>query len=174
MMALGSAPEGYLPRAIDLARQSRENGNHPFGSLLVDASGRVVLEAENMVVTAHDVTGHAELNLARAASVQFDAAGLQGATLYTSTEPCAMCSGAIYWSGIGRVVYALGSETLTTIVNDVAETSMLALSCREVFARGGRNVDVSGPHLTDEAAAVHEGSGADTSKGRVPTVGVSA
>ena len=155
-MALGSTHEGYLLRAIELARQARENGNHPFGSILVDASGRVVLEAENTVVTGRDVTGHAELNLVQAASMQFDAALLRDATLYASTEPCAMCSGAIFWSGIGRVVYALGSDTLTAIVKD-AGAPTLALSCREVFARGGRSIEVSGPHLTEQAAAVHEG-----------------
>lgn len=67
-------------------------------------------EAENTVVTEHDVTGHAELNLVRRASMRFEVETLEGVTLYTSTEPCAMCSSAIYWSGIGRVVYALGSE----------------------------------------------------------------
>ena len=156
-MSLPSADEGHLLRAIELARVSREQGNHPFGSLLVDASGDVVLEAENTVVTRRDATGHAELNLVRAASMQFDVEMLRTSTLYTSTEPCAMCSSAIYWSGIGRVVYALGSEQLIGIVNDVSGDSTLALSCREVFARGGRSTDVSGPHLTEEAAAVHEG-----------------
>jgi tRNA(Arg) A34 adenosine deaminase TadA len=155
-MGLGSGHEGYLLRAIELAQRSRENGNHPFGSVLVDASGRIVLEAENTVVTGRDVTGHAELNLVRAASMRFDVAILQGAALYASTEPCAMCSGAIYWSGIGRVVYALSSETLTAMVKG-AEASTLALSCREVLAHGGRSVEVSGPHLTEQAAAVHEG-----------------
>lgn len=156
-MSLESADEGLLLRAIEIAEQSREKGNHPFGSLLVDSSGRVLLEAENTVVTGHDVTGHAELNLVRTASIQFDVAALQSSTLYTSTEPCAMCSSAIYWSGIGRVVYALGSEQLMAIVNDVSGSATLALSCREVFARGGRSIDVSGPHLTEQAAAVHEG-----------------
>jgi tRNA(Arg) A34 adenosine deaminase TadA len=156
-MSLPSADEGHLLRAIELARVSREQGNHPFGSLLVDASGDVVLEAENTVVTRRDATGHAELNLVRAASMQFDVETLRASTLYTSTEPCGMCSSAIYWSGIGRVVYALGSEQLIGIVNDVSGDSTLALSCREVFARGGRSTDVSGPHLTEEAAAVHEG-----------------
>ena len=122
----------------------------------MDGAGSVVLEAENTVVTGRDVTGHAELNLVRAASAQFDVAVLEGATLYASTEPCAMCSGAIYWSGIGRVVYALGSETLTAMVGD-AGASTLALSCRDVLAHGGRSVEVSGPHLTERAAAVHEG-----------------
>jgi tRNA(Arg) A34 adenosine deaminase TadA len=156
-MALRPEDERHLLRAIELARLSRVKGNHPFGSLLVDASGQVVLEAENSVVADRDVTGHAELNLVRAASAQLDVVTVKGSTLYASTEPCAMCAGAIYWSGIGRVVYALGSEELTAIVKDVTGASALALSCREVFARGGREVDVSGPHLADEAAAVHHG-----------------
>jgi tRNA(Arg) A34 adenosine deaminase TadA len=156
-MALQSEDERHLRRAIELARLARANGNHPFGSLLVDVSGRVVLEAENSVVTEHDVTGHAELNLVRTAGAQLDVVTLEGSTLYTSTEPCAMCSGAIFWAGVGRVVYALGSEELTAIVKDVPGVPTLAISCREVFARGGRAVDVSGPHLSEEAAAVHQG-----------------
>jgi tRNA(Arg) A34 adenosine deaminase TadA len=156
-MSLGSVDEGHLLRAIELARRSREKGNHPFGSVLVDTSGNVVLEAENTVVTGHDVTGHAELNLVRAASKGFDVEALRRSTLYTSTEPCAMCSGAIYWSGIGRVVYALSSEQLMGIVKDDSGSSTLALSCREVFARGGRNIEVSGPHIAEQAATVQEG-----------------
>jgi tRNA(Arg) A34 adenosine deaminase TadA len=93
----------------------------------------------------------------RTASMQFDHEALGQFTLYTSTEPCAMCSGAIYWSGIGRVVYALSSEQLMGIVKDDSGSFTLALSCREVFARGGRTVDVSGPHLTEQAAPVHQG-----------------
>lgn len=155
-MALQPEDERHLRRAIELARLARASGNHPFGSLLVDASGRVVLEAKNSVVTGHDVTGHAELNLVRAASAQLDLLTLERATLYTSTEPCAMCSGAIFWSGIGRVVYALGSEELIAIVKDATGGYTLALSCREVFARCGREVNVSGPHLADEAGAVHQ------------------
>ena len=156
-MALDHADEVHLLRAIELASLSRAKGNHPFGSLLVDPSGRVVLEAENTVVTDHDVTGHAELNLVRRASIQFDFEALAGVTLYTSTEPCAMCSSAIYWSGIGRVIYALSSEGLMAIVNDVSGSGTLALSCREVLARGGRSVEVSGPHLEEQASPVHEG-----------------
>jgi len=68
-----------------------------------------------------------------------------------------MCAGAIYWTGIGRVVYALSSETLQAIVNDEQGDSTLALSCRELFARGGRNVEVHGPILEDQAREVHQG-----------------
>jgi tRNA(Arg) A34 adenosine deaminase TadA len=126
------------------------------GSLLVDSEGEVVLEAANTAVAGGDLLGHAELNLARAACSQFGRDFLQGCTLYTSTEPCAMCAGAIYWSGIGRVVYALSSETLEAIVNDEEGESRLALRCREVFASGGRSVQVEGPLLEDRAREVHQ------------------
>jgi tRNA(Arg) A34 adenosine deaminase TadA len=155
-MARESADEAHLLRTIELAHLSRANGNHPFGSLLVDASGRVVLEAENTALT-EDFTGHAELNVVRAACKQFDFETLEAATLYSSTEPCVMCSGAIYWSGIGRVVYALGADTMMTFVNDVSGSATLALPCREIFAQGGRSVEVSGPHLVEQAGAVHAG-----------------
>lgn len=157
VVALAPADQRHLVTTIGLAWRSREKGNHPFGSVLVDARGDVVLEAENTVVTEGNPTNHAELNLVRAASAQLAFDELRTTTLYASTEPCAMCSGAIYWSGIGRVVYGLSAERLATIVDDASGESELALSCRDVFARGGRHIDVSGPHLIEEATAVHEG-----------------
>jgi tRNA(Arg) A34 adenosine deaminase TadA len=147
----------HLTRAIELAAAARERGNHPFGSLLVDGDGTVVLEAENTVVTARDCTAHAEQNLVRAAVARLEPDQLAGCTLYTSTEPCAMCAGAIFWSGIGRVVFALSSAMLGEIVQDPTGAYTLAMSCREVFERGGRTVDVQGPLIEDEARIVHEG-----------------
>ena len=81
------ADERHLSRAIEIARQAREAGNHPFGALLVDAGGDVVLEAENTVTTGNDCTNHAELNLVRAAGSRLDPESLAGCTLYASTEP---------------------------------------------------------------------------------------
>ncbi len=144
-----------LRRAIDVARQAREHGNHPFGALLADEQGHVLLEAENTVNTAHDCTGHAELNLMRLASRQYSAEVLVHCTLYSSTEPCPMCAGSIFWGGVGRVVYALGEEGLYAMTGDSPDK--LLLSCREVFARGGRPIEVLGPALEDEARHVHEG-----------------
>jgi tRNA(Arg) A34 adenosine deaminase TadA len=154
-MAGRQEDERLLLAAIELARRSREKGNHPFGSLLVDATGRVLIEAENTAVAGGDWLGHAELNLVRDACAKFGPAFLSSCTLYTSTEPCVMCSGAIYWSGIGRVVYALGSDTLEAIVNDQEGDATLALRCRDVFARGGRTVEVEGPMVEDRAREVH-------------------
>jgi tRNA(Arg) A34 adenosine deaminase TadA len=146
-----------LHRAIEVARQAREHGNHPFGAILVDVHGSILIEAENSVITDRDCTGHAELNLMRMASRQFDRSILKDCTLYTSTEPCAMCAGSIFWSGVGRVVYGLSEMGLLDIVGDSAPDSFLALPCREVFAHGHRSIEVSGPLLEDEARSVHDG-----------------
>lgn len=67
-----------------------------------------------------------------------------------------MCAGAIYWAGIGRVVYGLSEHRLKAITGAHAENPTLDLPCRTVFAAGQRHVDVTGPLLEDEAAAIHE------------------
>ncbi|MET0859788.1 MAG: nucleoside deaminase [Microbacterium sp.] len=146
----------HLLHAIALARQARERGDHPFGAIVVAADGTVV-EGLNSVVTQGDPTGHAETNLVRLAAAALGAQQLSTATLYTSTEPCAMCAGAIYWSGIGRVVYALGEDELIRMVDTQEGIPTLALPSREVFARGGRAVEVIGPVDLPEAVAVHRG-----------------
>jgi tRNA(Arg) A34 adenosine deaminase TadA len=147
----------HLRLTIAVAAQARAHGNHPFGAVLADAQGRVLLQAENTVITDRDATGHAETNLVRLATQEFSPEELARCTLYASTEPCAMCAGAIHWSCIGRVVYALGEPELYAIVGPSPEH--LLLSCREVFARSGRPVEVIGPVtiLDEEARAVHEG-----------------
>ena len=145
----------HLRTAIEIAWRAREHGNHPFGAVLVDDQNQVVLQAENTVVTERDCTGHAETNLMRQASQRFWPEQLATCTLYTSTEPCAMCAGAIYWGKVGRVVYALSEVDLYTIVGPSPD--QLHLPCREVFARSQRSIEVLGPALEAEAKAVHAG-----------------
>ena len=111
---LDTADLAHLRRAIELSASARAHGNHPFGALLVTANGRVI-EAENTVLTDRDVTAHAETVLVRRAWQQVDAADVAASTLFTSCEPCAMCCGAIFWAGIGRVVYALSGTGLIAI-----------------------------------------------------------
>jgi len=145
----------HLRRAVAVSFDAREHGNHPFGAVLVDATGVVALEAENTVTTGHDVTNHAELNLVRLACASIAYADLTRHTLYTSCEPCAMCAGAIYWAAIGRVVYALSEEGLLGLTGDHPDNSTLMHPCRQVFAAGSRVTEVTGPLIEDEAAAAH-------------------
>jgi tRNA(Arg) A34 adenosine deaminase TadA len=146
----------HLKAAISVAWHARENGNHPFGAVLVDENNRVVLQAENTVLTGRDSTGHAETNLVRLATQQFSPEELERCTLYSSTEPCATCAGAIYWSHIGRVVYALSEIDFYDVIGPSPEH--LLLPCREVLAHGKRHIEVYGPvsSLRVEARAVHK------------------
>ena len=155
MTDLTPLDETLLRRAIAISISSVAHGNHPFGALLADGS-EVVLEAENTVTTTGDVTAHAETNLVRLAG-RFSLLQLRSFTLYTSCEPCAMCAGAIYWAGIGRVVYALSEHDLLPLTGDHPDNPTLSLPSREVFARGQRTVAVAGPALEDEAREPHIG-----------------
>ena len=113
-------------RAIAVAARARANGNHPFGALLAGPDGKVLAEAENQVVSERDPTRHAELVLVSDVARRWSSDVLAGSTLYTSTEPCAMCAGAIYWAGIRQSTQAKpflsvalagrSSSRLTTIV----------------------------------------------------------
>jgi len=147
--------EKFLRRSFDVAKRAYANGNHPFGSILVSAAGDVLLEVENGFLPDRDMTGHAERLLATLACTQFAAELLRGSTLYASAEPCAMCAGAIYWAGIGRVIYGLSERRLKAITGAHAENPTLDLPCRTVFAAGQRRVEVIGPLLEGEAAALH-------------------
>ncbi len=107
--------ERLLRRAIELSAEAMANGNPPFGSLLAGPDGTVLAEERNTSVTDSDITAHPELKLARWAAAELDRATAAGTTMYTSCQPCGMCTGAIERSGLGQVVYALSAEQLTAL-----------------------------------------------------------
>lgn len=144
----------FLRRAFAVARRSRERGNYPFGALLVSGDGEVLMEAENTVVSGEDCTGHAEVNLMREAGRRFDPAILSRSVVYASAEPCAMCSGALFWGGVGRLVYGLSKKRASEVERDKNAGPQLSLGCRTVLAAGERPVEVEGPALEDEAEMV--------------------
>ena len=149
--------EYFLRRSFAIARRAISHGNHPFGAILVDQSRNVLIEAENGYMPSHDGTAHAERLLATQACTTIAPDTLRNTTLYSSAEPCAMCAGAIYWAGIGRVVYGLSEVALRGLTGNHPENPTLDLPCRDVFGSGQRATEVIGPLLEDEAAAVHAG-----------------
>ncbi|WP_315835135.1 nucleoside deaminase [Bradyrhizobium prioriisuperbiae] len=150
--------EALLRKAFAVARKARESGDHPFGSILVDPNGKVLMQQGNgFTAEGRDMTAHAERLLATRASKTYPPPFLAECTLYTSAEPCAMCSGAIYWAGIGRVVFGQTEKDLKAQTGDHDENPTLDLPCRVVFAAGQRKVEVIGPLLADEAAALQAG-----------------
>jgi tRNA(Arg) A34 adenosine deaminase TadA len=150
--------EHFLRRSFDVARRAVTHGNHPFGAILVDQHRNVRIETENGYMPAHDGTAHAERLLATQACTTLSPDTLRQATLYSSAEPCAMCAGAIYWAGIGRLVYGLSEARLRIVTGNHPENPTLDLPCREVFNSGQRPTEVVGPMLEDEAEAVHAGA----------------
>jgi tRNA(Arg) A34 adenosine deaminase TadA len=147
----------FLRRSFEVARRAIGHGNHPFGSVLVDRNRNVLIEMENGYLPSRDGTAHAERLLASQACTTISADILRGATLYSSAEPCAMCAGAMYWAGIGRLVYGLSEHRLRGLTGNHPENPTLDLPCREVFKSGQRVTEVVGPLLEDEAAALHHG-----------------
>lgn len=149
------ADERFLRQSFDVAQRAVTRGNHPFGAVLVDRDRNVLMEVENSFMPSHDGTAHAERLLATQAGKTLSPEILKDATLYSSAEPCAMCAGAIYWVGIGRLVYGLGEQRLRDITGNHPENPTLDLPCRTVFASGQKEIAVVGPLLEEEAAAVH-------------------
>ena len=146
----------YIRIAIHLATQAKEKGNHPFGAVLVNASGELLLESENTVVSENDITGHAELNLVKKAAQLYDKSFLATCTLYSSTEPCPMCAGSIFWSNIRKVVYGLSERSFYKLF-DKNKGDILYLQCKDVLNKGNKKIQVIGPVLEEEALESHIG-----------------
>jgi tRNA(Arg) A34 adenosine deaminase TadA len=143
----------HLRRANDIARAAMAAGHHPFGALLVAPDGAtVLLEQANI-----DSVEHAEAVLARSAARQFAADVLWQCTLVSTVEPCAMCAGTQYWAHIGRVVYGMSERRLLELTGNHQHNPTLDLPCREVFARGHKPAQVTGPlpQVEEEIAALH-------------------
>ncbi len=106
------ADERHLRRAVELAAAARDAGDMPFGALLVGPGGEVLAEDRNTVLTDQDITAHPELKMARWAARRLEPETARQTTMYTSCQPCPMCTGAIARSGLGRVVFALSGQQL--------------------------------------------------------------
>jgi tRNA(Arg) A34 adenosine deaminase TadA len=109
------ADEALLRRAIAIAAHAVTLGDAPYGSLLAGADGAILIEAHNTVQRDNDISAHPELKLARWAARELSPDAAARTTMYTSCQPCQMCTGAIARSGLGRVVYALSSEQLVSL-----------------------------------------------------------
>ena len=149
----------YLLKANDIARKARANGNTPFGAVLVDPDGNVIMEQGNAEGDLHDATAHAERMLASRASQKYSKEFLWGCTLYTTFEPCCMCTGAIYWSNIGKIVYGLTEERLLQLTGADEKNPTFNISCRTILAAGQKPIEVLGPfdEIADQVIEVQKG-----------------
>lgn len=145
----------YLMRSIELADEAVNEGNHPFGALLVSSTGEILAEGKNSFLIDKG-PGHAEANLARDVARRFDDETLLNATLYTSVEPCSMCSGTIYWANIGCVVFGMTEKRLADLTGDDPENLTQNLECRMVLSSGQRKIEVRGPFPEIEEKIVEQ------------------
>ena len=136
--------------AIDASRAALAQGDAPYGAVLVSAAGQVLLVAQNNQNTSGDCTGQAEMVLVRRAQAELGAHALRGATVYASGEPCAMCAGALFWAGVGEVVFAAAQPDMAA----AAGGALLPARCADVLAAAEPPVPVMGGVLAAEALAV--------------------
>lgn len=147
-----------MRRAHELASGAIALGNSSYGALLVK-DGQVLMEFANDSLTSGDVTHHAETGLLSLASVKFGRTALADAVLYTSTEPCIMCCGAIRAAGLRKFVYGVTALQVSRLRGRPLPAQ--PLECREIFARaslGSGTVVIVGPLLEAEGLAVHAAS----------------
>ena len=107
--------EKFMAEALRLSEQAMAHGNEPFGAVLVK-DGEIVFTNENQIHTRHDPTFHGELGLLRRFCEETGITDLRDYTLYSSCEPCFMCSGAMVWTRLGRLVYGASNRQLESIL----------------------------------------------------------
>ncbi|ASU40483.1 tRNA-specific adenosine deaminase [Herbaspirillum sp. meg3] len=149
-MTFNESDHKAMRLAIEASAEALADGDMPFGATLVSAQGEILLVAANNQNSAADCTGHAEMVLVRTAQKQLGLRALRGATVYASGEPCAMCSGAMFWAEIRRVVYAASTEQIGTALGG----PQLPARSAEVLANTSPAMTVEGSLMADEACAV--------------------
>jgi tRNA(Arg) A34 adenosine deaminase TadA len=145
----------HLRRANDVAKRACQFGRHPFGCVLVAPDNETVLMEQGNV----DTVNHAESTLARTACTNFSSEYLWGCTLYTTFEPCVMCTGTLYWANVGRVVFGATEKRLLELTGSNEKNPTLDIPCRYVFEHGQKNIKVWGPfpELEEELVEMHKG-----------------
>ena len=149
----------YLMRANEVAKEARDGGNTPFGAVLVGPDGSILMEQGNAEGDLHDATAHAERVLASRASRSYEKDFLKKCTLYTTCEPCPMCTGAIYWANIGRIVFGITEKRLLELTGADEKNPTFNLGAAKVLEAGQKDIELIGPMgaIEEEVAEVHKG-----------------
>lgn len=133
-----------LYETVRIAHEAKLAGNHPFGALLADQDGNILLEMGNRFTEGGSVM-HAETLLLMKAATLYDPSFLATCTLYTNAEPCTMCTGALYWTNVRRLVFGITEEQLLALTGSDEENPTFNLPSREVLSCGQRDFEVIGP-----------------------------
>ncbi len=150
----------YLKAANQAAIAAMKNGNTPFGAVLVDENGKIIMTQGNAEKDENDATAHAERMLATRASKTFSKEYLWKCTLYSTFEPCPMCTGAIYWANIGRIVFGLTEFRLLELTGSDDKNPTFSMGAQKVIDSGQKPIAIFGPAgagMEEELVAPHRG-----------------
>ncbi len=142
--------EFFLRRAIQLAKAARENGQEPFGAVLVK-DYELMAEGGNQIYALSDPTAHAENALIRDYCQKHKIMNLEGYHLYCSTEPCMLCAGAVFWARVSKIVFSVSQEMLQKISGGSTKTD-----CRTLL-QPHPWIEILGPMLSEEGLKVFDG-----------------
>ncbi|MFB4350910.1 nucleoside deaminase [Microbacterium sp. CR_7] len=153
-MTLSETDLTHLRRCVELAREALDDGDEPFGSVLVSATGETLFEDRNRVVHG-DETRHPEFEISRWAATHLAPADRAAATVYTSGEHCPMCSASHGWVGLGRIVYVASSQQLSGWLHEwgVGPSPVAPLAITDVVPAA--IVDGPAPELEAEIKDLH-------------------
>jgi tRNA(Arg) A34 adenosine deaminase TadA len=146
----------WLRRAFALAEAAVVAVDQAYGAVLVGRHGRLIAEAGQARERSSDPTAHAEMLALREASVSAGREAMMGGTLYSSTEPCPMCTGAIGWSWISRLVFgARQGRTYEFNPASAVPRWREPVDCRVLLSNLEPPFVVVGPCLEEEALHAH-------------------
>jgi tRNA(adenine34) deaminase len=150
----------WMKRALAIAREADTSpGKNPIGCVIV-RDGRIIGEACNEVDIRHDATAHAEILAIRRAGETLKFSELRDAVLYSTLQPCGMCTMASIWAKIGRIVYGAGRDDVHEMYFEDRHLST------ENFIRDAFKDDITleGGILAQECAVLYVPPGADVPK----------
>jgi len=145
----------HLRHAFTVAEKSFREGNLPFGCILLSPEGTIIEDGENLVITSENSIAHCEIVLINKLAGKYEREYLRKCAIYATTEPCPMCTAAIFWSGIGKLVYALSKEGYHAVANTTNPDHLFDLSSKQLLKHGGRKVEVNGPLMEEEAKTIY-------------------
>ncbi len=147
-MTILDADQVLIRQANDLALESAQNGFDPFAGILV-FNNKVVAQTKDKCIQYSDPTAHAELVLISEYCRANNLISLEGHTLYCNVEPCVMCSGAIHWSRVSRLVFSVRQAALQTVSKGKQKPA-----CADLINNGKQAVEITGPVLEEEGLLI--------------------
>jgi tRNA(Arg) A34 adenosine deaminase TadA len=143
-----NSDEYFIKMVYDLAKDSAKNNGDPFAAILV-FDNKICHKSFDISVKSSNPTLHAELNVISEYCSINKIFSLDGYTLYCNVEPCIMCSGAIHWSRISKIVYGISQKSLQNISKGKQKPN-----CEDLINTGSKKVEIIGPLLEEEGLKI--------------------